>query len=95
MRVRLNVFNASVSLKLSKRRSKPLKGIFIGAEVINPFSGDEIPVFIASYVLLDYGTGAVMGVPAHDNRDFKFATEQQLPVKVLKIQIQEKLLNYL
>ena len=64
---------------------KPLKGIFIGAEVINPFSGDEIPVFIASYVLLDYGTGAVMGVPAHDNRDFKFATEQQLPVKVVVI----------
>lgn len=65
--------------------NKPLKGIFIGAKVINPFNGEEIPVFIASYVLVDYGTGAVMGVPAHDNRDFKFAKENQLPIKVVVI----------
>ncbi len=63
--------------------NKPLKGIFTGGKVINPFNGQELPVFIASYVLADYGTGAVMGVPAHDNRDFKFAKENQLPIKVV------------
>ncbi|CCQ54000.1 Leucyl-tRNA synthetase [Crocosphaera watsonii WH 0005] len=54
-----------------------------GGTVINPFNGEEIPILIADYVLYEYGTGAVMGVPAHDTRDFKFATEKQLPIKVV------------
>jgi len=62
---------------------KPKRGIPTGGKAINPFTGDEIPIWIADYVLYEYGTGAVMGVPAHDMRDFQFATEQNLPIKVV------------
>ncbi|PAX49843.1 leucine--tRNA ligase, partial [Brunnivagina elsteri] len=62
---------------------KPKRGIPTGAIAINPFTGEEIPVWIADYVLYEYGTGAVMGVPAHDARDFKFAKDQNLPIKVV------------
>lgn len=62
---------------------KPKRGIPTGGKAINPFTGDEIPILIADYVLYEYGTGAVMGVPAHDARDFKFAKEKQLPIKVV------------
>ncbi|MFB2837379.1 leucine--tRNA ligase [Floridanema evergladense] len=62
---------------------KPKRGIPTGGKAINPFTGEEIPIWIADYVLYEYGTGAVMGVPAHDTRDFKFATEQNLPIKVV------------
>ena len=48
-------------------------GVFIGKYAINPFSGEEMPIYISDYVLMGYGTGAVMGVPAHDQRDFDFA----------------------
>ena len=48
-------------------------GVFIGKYAINPFSGQEMPIYIADYVIMGYGTGAVMGVPAHDQRDFEFA----------------------
>jgi leucyl-tRNA synthetase len=59
---------------------KPKRGIPTGGNAINPFTGDEIPIWIADYVLYEYGTGAVMGVPAHDVRDFKFAKEQGLAI---------------
>ncbi|NEP00266.1 MAG: leucine--tRNA ligase [Symploca sp. SIO2E9] len=62
---------------------KPKQGIPTGGKAINPFTGEEIPIWIADYVLYEYGTGAVMGVPAHDARDFKFAQEKQLPIKVV------------
>ena len=62
---------------------KPKKGVFTGGKAINPFTGEEIPILIANYVLYEYGTGAVMGVPAHDVRDFKFAKENNLPIKVV------------
>ncbi|MDJ0597599.1 MAG: leucine--tRNA ligase [Crocosphaera sp.] len=62
---------------------KPKRGILTGGTAINPFNGEEIPILIADYVLYEYGTGAVMGVPAHDTRDFKFATEKELPIKVV------------
>ncbi|MDF5731771.1 MAG: leucine--tRNA ligase [Rhizonema sp. PD38] len=62
---------------------KPKRGIPTGGIAINPFTGEEIPIWIADYVLYEYGTGAVMGVPAHDVRDFKFAKEQNLPIKVV------------
>ncbi len=62
---------------------KPKKGTLTGGKAINPFTGEEIPILIANYVLYEYGTGAVMGVPAHDVRDFKFAKENNLPIKVV------------
>ncbi|TAE59390.1 MAG: leucine--tRNA ligase [Nostocales cyanobacterium] len=62
---------------------KPKRGIPTGGKAINPFTGEEVPIWIADYVLYEYGTGAVMGVPAHDVRDFKFAKEQNLGVKVV------------
>lgn len=56
------------------------EGLFTGAYCINPYSGKRVPIWIANYVLFEYGTGAVMGVPAHDERDFEFATKYQLPI---------------
>lgn len=57
------------------------EGLFIGSYAINPMNGERVPIWIANYVLMDYGTGAVMGVPAHDTRDFKFAKKYDLPIK--------------
>jgi len=57
------------------------RGINTGLVAINPFSGDQIPVWIGNYVLQEYGTGAVMSVPAHDERDFEFAQKFTLPIK--------------
>ena len=57
------------------------EGMPIGAKAINPMTGEEVPVWITNYVLMDYGTGAVMGVPAHDQRDFDFAKKYSLPIK--------------
>ncbi len=56
-------------------------GVFTGSYAINPYSGERVPVWIADYVLGNYGTGAVMGVPAHDERDFLFANKYHLPIK--------------
>jgi leucyl-tRNA synthetase len=59
------------------------EGFFTGRQVKNPFSGELVPVWIANFVLGEYGTGAVMGVPAHDERDFEFARKYQLPIRVV------------
>ena len=56
------------------------EGVFIGKYVVNPVNGEKVPIYIANYVLMEYGTGAVMGVPAHDQRDFEFATKYGLPI---------------
>lgn len=56
------------------------EGLFIGKYAINPLNGKEVPIFIANYVLMDYGTGAIMAVPAHDQRDFEFAVKYNLEV---------------
>lgn len=64
---------------------KPKRGIPTGGTAINPFTGAEIPILIADYVLYEYGTGAVMGVPAHDARDFQFAKANNLPMRVVVI----------
>lgn len=55
-------------------------GVFTGAYAINPFTGDEIPVWVSDYVLAGYGTGAIMAVPAHDSRDYAFARHFDLPI---------------
>jgi len=59
---------------------KKVSGVFTGSFAINPFTGNKIPVWIADYVLMGYGTGAIMAVPAHDSRDFAFARHFNLPV---------------
>jgi len=59
------------------------EGVFTGAHVRNPATGELTPLWVGNYVLLDYGTGAVMGVPAHDERDFVFARKYGLPIKVV------------
>jgi leucyl-tRNA synthetase len=67
--------------RLSTEREKD--GVFIGAYVTNRLNGEKVPIWIADYVLLGYGTGAVMGVPAHDERDFAFAKKYNLPIRVV------------
>jgi leucyl-tRNA synthetase len=57
------------------------KGMYTGIDAIHPISGDNVPVWIANYVLMDYGSGAVMAVPAHDERDFAFANKYALPIR--------------
>lgn len=59
------------------------EGLFIGSYIINPYDGTEAPILIGNYVLMDYGTGAVMGVPAHDTRDFAFAKKYDLKIKAV------------
>ena len=56
-------------------------GVPLGRSVVNPVNGEEIPMFVADYVLMEYGTGAIMAVPAHDARDYEFAKAFDLPVK--------------
>ncbi|MDP7083204.1 MAG: leucine--tRNA ligase [Dehalococcoidia bacterium] len=58
-------------------------GVFLGAHAINRLNGERVPIFIGDYVLMTYGTGAVMGVPAHDSRDFGFAGNYELPVRIV------------
>ena len=65
--------------RLSTVREKT--GVFTGAYAINPANGDKVPIWIADYVLAGYGTGCVMAVPAHDERDYEFATKFNLPIK--------------
>ncbi|MBW2999341.1 leucine--tRNA ligase [Candidatus Woesearchaeota archaeon] len=62
---------------------KEKEGMFIGRYAINPLTNEEIPIYIANFVLLEYGTGAIMAVPAHDQRDFEFAKKFKIPVKVV------------
>ena len=59
------------------------EGVFTGAYCINPVSGQRMPIYVANFVLMEYGTGAVMAVPAHDQRDYEFAVKYGLPIKVV------------
>jgi len=59
------------------------EGVFTGRYAINPLTGDRIPIWVANFVLMEYGTGAIMAVPAHDQRDFEFAKKYNLPIKVV------------
>ena len=58
-------------------------GVFLGSYAVNRLNGEKVPIFIADYAILGYGTGAVMSVPAHDHRDFEFAKKYKLPIKVV------------
>ncbi len=61
----------------------PKIGHFTGRYAVNPVNGEEVPILVGNYVLMAYGTGAVMGVPAHDHRDFEFAKKYDLPIRVV------------
>jgi leucyl-tRNA synthetase len=65
---------------IARKSSKEKSGVFTGAYAVNPATGAHIPVWIADYVLMEYGTGAIMAVPGHDERDFEFATLYNLPI---------------
>src|SRR6266567_7786843 len=60
--------------------AKDKSGVFSGAFAINPVNGERVPIWIADYVVMGYGTGAIMAVPAHDERDYEFARQFALPI---------------
>ncbi|MCL2753922.1 MAG: leucine--tRNA ligase, partial [Defluviitaleaceae bacterium] len=72
--------NASGISNVDRMASKEKTGVFTGSYAINPMSGEKMQIWISDYVLADYGTGAIMCVPAHDERDFEFATKFNLPI---------------
>jgi leucyl-tRNA synthetase len=84
---------ANASPKLAKMRQTSVKtedlatmekeGFFTGRYALNPFSGEKIPIWVGNFVLMEYGTGAIMAVPAHDERDFEFCRKYGLPVRVV------------
>ncbi len=59
------------------------EGFFLGRYAINPVNGEKVPIYTANYILMEYGTGAIMAVPAHDQRDFEFAQKYNLPIKIV------------
>ncbi len=75
------VRHAPVGEKLSADREKT--GVFTGRHARNPFSGERLPIWVADFVMMDYGTGAIMAVPAHDGRDFEFAKRYDLPIRAV------------
>ncbi len=76
---------ATVSDQDRVAEDRPKRGVALGGSVRHPFSDRDVPVWIADYVLPDYGTGAVMGVPAHDQRDFSFARSYGLPITTVVV----------
>ncbi|HEY5910951.1 MAG TPA: class I tRNA ligase family protein [Verrucomicrobiae bacterium] len=82
-RAAVEAYKAEVAKKSDLERTELAKektGVFTGANAINPVTGGKIPIWIADYVLISYGTGAIMAVPGHDTRDFEFATKFNLPI---------------
>ena len=76
----------SISEQDRVAEDRPKRGVATGGSVLHPFTGKAVPVWIADYVLPDYGTGAVMGVPAHDKRDFAFANQYNLPITTVVVE---------
>ncbi|HET8992782.1 leucine--tRNA ligase [Rhodococcus sp. SJ-2] len=76
-------YRAAIAAKsdLERQESKEKTGVFLGAYAVNPVNGEKLPIFIADYVLTGYGTGAIMAVPGHDQRDWEFATAFGLPIR--------------
>lgn len=74
-------FCEKVMRMTKEERGEQMLGVFTGAYAINPFNNEKIPIWVSNYVLPDYGTGAIMAVPAHDSRDFEFARKYNIPIK--------------
>ena len=74
------VFDASTKSSVDRMADKDKTGVFLGCYAVNPLNNEKLPIWISDYVLADYGTGAIMCVPAHDERDFAFAKKFELPI---------------
>ena len=74
------IFDASMKSNVDRMQAKEKTGVFTGSYAINPLNNKKTPIWLSDYVLADYGTGAIMCVPAHDDRDFEFATKFGLPI---------------
>jgi leucyl-tRNA synthetase len=81
----VEAYRAETARKSDRERTDTKKktGVFTGSYATNPVNGEQVPVWIADYVLASYGTGAIMAVPAHDERDFAFATQFDLPIRTV------------
>lgn len=74
------IFKSSMKSSVDRLQDKEKTGVFTGSYAINPVNGAKVPIWLSDYVLADYGTGAIMCVPAHDDRDFEFATKFNIPI---------------
>lgn len=74
------IYEASMKSNVDRLQDKEKTGVFTGTYAINPLNGEKVPIWLSDYVLADYGTGAIMCVPAHDDRDFEFATKFGIPI---------------
>ncbi len=74
------IYDASMKSNVDRMQDKEKTGVFTGSYAINPLNGKKTPIWLSDYVLADYGTGAIMCVPAHDDRDFEFAKKFDLPI---------------
>lgn len=74
------IYNASMKSNVDRLQDKEKTGVFTGSYAVNPLNGAKIPIWLSDYVLADYGTGAIMCVPAHDDRDFEFAKKFDIPI---------------
>lgn len=84
------IFEASTKSSVDRMSEKEKTGVFTGAYAINPLNNAKLPIWVSDYVLADYGTGAIMCVPAHDERDFSFAKKFDLPIiQVIKKENEE------
>ncbi len=87
---------AAAKAKTKIERSDATKtktGIFTGHYALSPFTNETVPIWVADYVLMDYASGAVMAVPAHDERDHKFATQYQIPIKEIELEDPHKIIT--
>ncbi len=74
------IYRASLKSSVDRLQDKEKTGVFTGSYAVNPLNGAKVPIWLSDYVLADYGTGAIMCVPAHDDRDFEFAKKFDLPI---------------
>ena len=74
------ILDASMKSNVDRLQDKEKTGVFTGSYAINPMNGAKVPIWLSDYVLADYGTGAIMCVPAHDDRDYEFAKKFELPI---------------